>query len=193
MHLAAGESILIHGGTSGIGLTAIQLAKAFGATVFTTAGSAEKVAFCTSMGADHAFDYKAQDFVAEVSRITAKRGVDVVLDMVGADYVDKNLKCLALEGRLSQIGLLNGPRADIGMHHVMVKRLTVTGSTLRASPVARKVALANSLRDKVWPLFEQRRLKVVIQETLPLARASEAHALMESGKLIGKVILEVSP
>ncbi len=137
--LPPAKSILIHGGTSGIGLTAIQLAKAFGATVFTTAGSAEKVAFCTSMGADHAFDYKVQDFVAEVARITAKRGVNVVLDMVGGDYVDKNLKCLALEGRLSQIGLLNGPRADIGMHHIMVKRLTVTGSTLRASPAARKV------------------------------------------------------
>ena len=191
VHLAAGESILIHGGTSGIGLTAIQLAKAIGATVFTTAGSAEKVAFCATMGADHAIDYKTQDFVAEIARITGKRGVNVVLDMVGGDYVEKNLKCLALEGRLTQIGLLNGNRAEINMHHVMIKRLTVTGSTLRASPAARKVALAESLREKVWPLFAQRRLQVVIQDTLPLAQAAEAHKLMESGRLIGKVILKV--
>jgi NADPH:quinone reductase len=191
VHLATGESILIHGGTSGIGLTAIQLAKAFGATVFTTAGSADKVAFCASMGADHAFDYKTQDFVAEVARITNKRGVNVVLDMVGGDYVEKNLKCLGLEGRLTQIGTLNGNRADINMHLVMIKRLTVTGSTLRASPVARKVALAASLREKVWPLFAQKRLQVVIQDTLPLDQAAAAHALMESGRLIGKVILKV--
>jgi putative PIG3 family NAD(P)H quinone oxidoreductase len=191
VHLKEGESILIHGGTSGIGLTAIQLAKAFGATVFTTAGSAEKVAFCTSMGADHAIDYKAQDFVAEVARLTNKRGVDVILDMVAGDYVDKNLKCLALEGRLAQIGTLNGNRADINMHLVMVKRLIVTGSTLRASPQARKAELAQALREKVWPLFAQRRLQVVIQETLPLAQARDAHTLMESGRLIGKVILKV--
>ena len=191
VHLKEGESILIHGGTSGIGLTAIQLAKAFGATVFTTAGSAEKVAFCSSMGADHAIDYKAQDFVAEVARLTAKRGVDVILDMVAGDYVDKNLKCLALEGRLAQIGTLNGNRADVNMHLVMVKRLIVTGSTLRASPQARKVALANSLREKVWPLFAQRRLQVVIQETLPLAQARDAHALMESSAHVGKIVLIV--
>lgn len=191
VHLVAGESILIHGGTSGIGLTAIQLAKAFGATVFTTAGSADKVAFCATMGADHAFDYKTQDFVAEVAQITNKRGVNVVLDMVGGDYVEKNLKCLGLEGRLTQIGTLNGNRADINMHLVMIKRLTVTGSTLRASPMARKVALAASLREKIWPLFAQKRLQVVIQETLPLDQAAAAHALMESGRLIGKVILKV--
>ncbi len=193
VHLAAGESILIHGGTSGIGLTAIQLAKAFGATVYTTAGSADKVAFCSSMGADHAIDYKTQDFVAEVARLTNKRGVNVVLDMVGADYVEKNLKCLALEGRLTQIGFLNGSRVDVDLRHVLMKRLTITGSTLRASPPARKVALANSLLEKVWPLFAQRRLQVVIQETLPLAQACAAHALMESGRLIGKVILKVEP
>ena len=186
VHLAAGESILIHGGTSGIGLTAIQLAKAFGATVFTTAGSAEKVAFCSTMGADHAIDYKTQDFVAEVARITSKQGVNVVLDMVGGDYVEKNLKCLALEGRLTQIGFLNGSRVDVNLHHMLLKRLTLTGSTLRASPLARKVALAKSLQEKVWPLFAQKRLQVVIQETLPLAQARDAHALMESGRLIGK-------
>jgi len=191
VHLAKGESILIHGGTSGIGLTAIQLAKAFGATVFTTAGSTDKVAFCRTLGADHAIDYKTQDFVAEIARITEKRGVNVVLDMVGGDYVDKNLKCLGPEGRLTQIGTLDGNRADINLHQMMIKRLTITGSTLRASPVARKVALAQSLRDKVWPLFARKALKIVIQETLPLAQARDAHALMESGKLIGKVILSV--
>ena len=191
VHLAVGESILIHGGTSGIGLTAIQLAKAFGATVFTTAGSTEKVAFCRKMGADHAIDYKTQDFVAEVARITDKRGVNVVLDMVGGDYVEKNLKCLALEGRLTQIGFLNGSRVEVNLQAMLIKRLTLTGSTLRASPLARKVALANSLREKVWPLFAQKRLKIVIQETLPLAQASAAHTLMESGKLIGKVVLQV--
>ena len=191
VHLVAGESILIHGGTSGIGLTALQLAKAFGATVFTTAGSTEKVAFCSSMGADHALDYKTQDFVAEVSRITGKRGVDVVLDMVGGDYVEKNLKCLALEGRLTQIGFLNGSRVNVELRHLLMRRLTFTGSTLRASPNARKVELANALKERVWPLFAQGRLKVVVQETLPLAQAGAAHALMESGKLIGKVILAV--
>jgi putative PIG3 family NAD(P)H quinone oxidoreductase len=191
VHLAAGESILIHGGTSGIGLTAIQLAKAFGATVFATAGSAEKVAFCTTMGADHAIDYKIQDFVAEVARLTTKRGVNVVLDMVGGDYVEKNLKCLALEGRLTQIGFLNGSRVDVDLRYLLMRRLTLTGSTLRASPTARKVALAKSLRESVWPLFGQRRLQVVIQETLPLAQACDAHTLMESGRLIGKVILKV--
>ncbi|MEO8137161.1 MAG: NAD(P)H-quinone oxidoreductase [Betaproteobacteria bacterium] len=191
VHLAAGESILIHGGTSGIGITAIQLAKAFGATVIATAGSTEKVAFCSTMGADHAIDYKTQDFVAEVARITGKKGVNVVLDMVGGDYVEKNLKCLALEGRLTQIGFLNGSRVEVNLNHMMLKRLTLTGSTLRASPLARKVEIARSLHEKVWPLFAQRRLQVVIQETLPLAQARDAHALMESGRLIGKVILKV--
>ncbi len=191
VHLAAGESILIHGGTSGIGLTAIQLGKAFGATVVATAGSSEKVAFCCTMGADHAIDYKTQDFVAEVARITGRKGVDVVLDMVGGDYVEKNLKCLALEGRLTQIGFLNGARVEVNLNHMMLKRLTLTGSTLRASPLARKVEIASSLREKVWPLFAQRRLQIVIQETLPLAQARDAHALMESGRLIGKVILKV--
>jgi putative PIG3 family NAD(P)H quinone oxidoreductase len=191
VHLTAGESILIHGGTSGIGLAAIQLAKAFGATVVTTAGSAEKVAFCHQMGADHALDYRTQDFVAEVAAITGKRGVNVVLDMVGGDYVEKNLKCLALEGRLTQIGFLNGSRVNVELRHLLMRRLTFTGSTLRASPIARKVELANALKEKVWPLFAQERLKVVVHETLPLAEAGAAHALMESGKLIGKVILAV--
>jgi putative PIG3 family NAD(P)H quinone oxidoreductase len=191
LHFNAGESVLIHGGTSGIGLTAIQLTKAFGAIVFATAGSAEKTAFCRTMGADHAIDYKTQDFSAEVWRITEKRGVDVVLDMVGADYVERNLRSMATDGRLAQIGLLQGNRADIDMRPIMVKRLTVTGSTLRASPAARKVALAEALRAKVWPLFAQGKLKVVVAQTFPLAEAAKAHALMESGALIGKIVLEV--
>ena len=191
-HLTAGESILIHGGTSGIGLSAIQLAKAFGATVFTTAGSADKIAFCRTMGADHAIDYKTQDFVAEVARITGKRGVNVVLDMVGGDYIERNLKSLALEGRLVQIAFLKGSRVELELRHVMMKRLTFTGSTLRASPLARKVALAQSLRAQVWPLFGEGKLKVVVQQTFPLAEAAKAHALMESGALIGKVILAVA-
>ncbi|MFO1317277.1 MAG: NAD(P)H-quinone oxidoreductase [Burkholderiales bacterium] len=192
IRFAAGESVLIHGGTSGIGLTAIQLCKAFGAVVFATAGSPEKVAFCRAMGADHAIDYKAQDWSAEVWRITGKRGVDVVLDMVGGSYVERNLRCLAPEGRLVQIAFLEGSRVELEMRHVMMKRLTVTGSTLRASPQARKVALAQALRERVWPLFAQGGLKVVLQRTFPLAQAAAAHSLMESGALIGKIALQVS-
>ena len=188
-----GETMLIHGGTSGIGLTAIQLGKAFGATVIATAGSAAKVAFCLEMGADHAIDYKQQDFVAEVARITNKRGVDVVLDMVGGGYVDRNLKSMALEGRLLQIAFLEGNKVSIDMRHVMMKRLIVTGSTLRASPQARKEQLAKALREHVWPLFAQGKLKVVVAQTFPLDAAAKAHALMESGALIGKIILAVRP
>ena len=191
IRFAAGESVLIHGGTSGIGLTAIQLCKAFGAVVIATAGSPEKVAFCRAMGADHALDYKAQDWSAEVWRITGKRGVDVVLDMVGGSYVERNLRSLAPEGRLVQIAFLEGSRVEVELRHVMMKRLTVTGSTLRASPQARKVALAQALRERVWPLFGAGKLKVVIQRTFPLAEAAKAHALMESGALIGKVVLAV--
>ena len=191
IRVVAGETLLVHGGTSGIGLTAIQLGKAFGAMVIATAGSPQKVAFCRTMGADHAIDYKQQDFVAEVARITNKRGVDVVLDMVGGSYVDRNLKSMALEGRLSQIGFLEGNKVNIDMRHVMIKRLIVTGSTLRASPQARKVALAHALCEHVWPLFAQRKLRVVIQQEFPLAQAAHAHALMESGALIGKVVLAV--
>ncbi|MEO8752515.1 MAG: NAD(P)H-quinone oxidoreductase [Casimicrobiaceae bacterium] len=193
IHFAAGESVLIHGGTSGIGLTAIQLCKAFGATVFATAGSAEKVAFCEKMGADHGIDYRTQDFSAEVWRITAKRGVDVVLDMVGGDYIERNLKSMAVEGRLAQIAFLKSSRVEIEMRHIMMKRLTVTGSTLRASPAARKVALAQALREKVWPLFAQGKLKVVLAREYSLAEAAQAHALMESGTLIGKIVLAVRP
>ena len=189
-HLARGESFLVHGGTSGIGLAAIQLAKAFGATVFTTAGSAEKVAFCRSIGADHAIDYKRQDFAEEVKRL-AKGGIDVILDMVGGDYIERNLKCLALEGRLAQIAFLQGSRVECDWRFIMLKRLTVSGSTLRASPPQRKAMLARALRENVWPLFEQGKLRQVIHATFDLAQAPQAHALMESSKHIGKIMLRV--
>ena len=190
-HLARGETVLIHGGTSGIGVTAIQLAKQYDAIVVTTVGSDEKAAFCRSLGADHAINYRTQDFVAEVARITQKRGVDVVLDMVGGDYIEKNLRSLALEGRLVFIAFLHGGRAEVDWRHIMMRRLTVTGSTLRASPTERKAAIANSLRTKVWPLIEGGAVKPVIYRVFPLAEAAAAHALMESSQHIGKIMLEV--
>ncbi len=190
-HLAAGEWFLVHGGTSGIGLTAIQLAKAFGANVITTAGSPEKTAFCIKIGADYAIDYKTHDFAEEVKRITDKRGVDVILDMVGGDYIERNLKCLALEGRLAQIAFLKGSRVECDWRFIMLKRLTVTGSTLRASPPQRKAALAQALREKVWPLLDQGRIRQVIHATFDLADAPKAHALMESSAHIGKIVLRV--
>ena len=190
-HLARGEWFLVHGGTSGIGLCAIQLAKAFGATVMTTAGTPEKVAFCTKIGADHAIDYRTQDFAEEVKRITNKRGVDVILDMVGGDYVERNLKCLALEGRLVQIAFLKGSRVECDLRFMMLKRLTLTGSTLRASPARRKAEIAAALREKVWPLLESGQVQQVIYETFDLADAAKAHELMESSRHIGKIMLRV--
>ena len=191
--LHAGESILVHGGSGGIGVAALQLAKAFGATVITTVGSAEKAVFCRGLGADHVVNYREHDFVAEVANITAKRGVDVVLDMVGGDYFEKNLRCLALEGRLVIIAFLQGSRVTVDFRHVMLRRLTITGSTLRASPVQRKAEIARSLREKVWALFESGKLKPVIHRIFPLAEAAAAHALMESSAHIGKIMLEVTP
>jgi NADPH2:quinone reductase len=189
--LRQGETAMIHGGTSGIGLTAIQLAKHRGATVIATAGSDEKVAFCRNMGADHAVNYRTQDFVAEVARITGKRGVDVILDMVGGEYIERNLKCLALEGRLVIIAFLRGSRVEIDWRHIMLRRLTVTGSTLRASPAQRKFDIARSLREEVWPLLETGAVKPVIHRVFPLAEAAAAHALMESSQHIGKIMLRV--
>ena len=191
--LKAGETLLIHGGSSGIGLTAIQLAKRFGATDITTVGSDDKAAFCRGIGADHAINYRTQDFVAEVARITGKRGVDLVLDMVGGDYIAKNLKCLANDGRLVFIGFMQGGRAEVDWRHIMVKRLTITGSTLRASPTARKAEIAQALRAKVWPLFARGEVKPVIHRVFPLAEAAAAHALMESSAHIGKIMLAVRP
>ena len=188
--LKRGETFLVHGGTSGIGLAAIQLAKAFGATVITTAGSPEKTAFCRAIGADYAIDYKTQDFAEEVKRIS-KRGVDVILDMVGGDYVERNLKCLAVEGRLAQIAFLAGSRVECDWRFIMLKRLTVSGSTLRASPAERKATLARELREHAWPLLEQGKVKSVIHATFALADAARAHALMESSRHIGKIMLAV--
>jgi putative PIG3 family NAD(P)H quinone oxidoreductase len=193
VHLSAGETVLVHGGSSGIGLTAIQLAKAFGAAVLTTVGGADKAAFCRDIGADHVINYREQDFVAEVAAITGKKGVNVVLDMVGGDYIEKNMKCLALEGRMVIIAFLQGSKVTADWRHIMMKRLTVTGSTLRASPSIRKAEIAQSLRAKVWPLFEPKKLKPVIHRVFPLADASEAHRLMESSAHIGKIMLEVRP
>jgi NADPH2:quinone reductase len=193
VHLKSGETVLIHGGSGGIGLAAIQLAHAIGATTITTVGSEDKAAFCKAIGADHAINHRQQDFAVEVAAITAKRGVDVILDIVGGDYIEKNLKSLALEGRFAIIAFLQGSKVTVDWRHIMMKRLTVTGSTLRASPPERKAALARSLRDKVWPLFSVRKLKPVIHRVFPLAEAAAAHRLMESSAHIGKIMLAVRP
>jgi putative PIG3 family NAD(P)H quinone oxidoreductase len=190
--LVAGETILIHGGTSGIGYTAIQYAKAFGAKVVTTVGSDDKAAFCRKIGAGHAINYRTHDFVAEVAAITQKKGVEVILDMVGGDYIPRNLRCIALEGRLVIIAFLHGSKVEADWMPIMLKRLTVTGSTMRASPVERKVAIANALRERVWPLYGSGKVAVVIHRVFPLEKAAEAHALMESSKHVGKIMLEVN-
>jgi NADPH2:quinone reductase len=182
---------MVHGGTSGIGLCAIQLAKAFGATVMTTAGSPEKTAFCLKMGADHAIDYRQQDFAEEVKRITNKRGVDVILDMVGGDYVERNLKCLALEGRLAQIAFLKGSRVECDLRFMMLKRLTLTGSTLRPRSREVKAGFARALEAQVWPLLAAGKVKVVMDSTFPLAEAAAAHRRLETSQHIGKVVLTV--
>ena len=191
-HLAAGEKFLVHGGSSGIGLTAIQLAKAFGATVFTTVGNAEKAAFCKQMGADHVINYREQDFLAEVNAITGKRGVDLILDMVGGDYVEKNLRALAMEGRLVIIAFLQGSKVTADWRFIMIKRLLVTGSTMRASPSERKAGIARALRERVWPLLDQGRLKPVVTRVFALDEAPAAHALMESSAHIGKIMLKAT-
>lgn len=189
--LQAGESFLVHGGTSGIGTTAIPLAKALGARVFATAGSAEKCQVCRDLGAEIAINHRSEDFVAVVKAATGRRGVDVILDMVGGDYIQRNISALAPDGRLVQIAFLKGSKAELDLMPVMLKRLTVTGSTLRARPVAEKASIAAALKAKVWPLLEAGRLKPVIHTTLPLAQAAEAHRLMESNRHIGKIILTV--
>jgi putative PIG3 family NAD(P)H quinone oxidoreductase len=189
--LKAGETLLVHGGSSGIGLTAIQLAKAFGATVYTTVGSKEKAAFCAKTGADAAINYREQEFVTEVSQLTNKKGVDLILDMVGGPYIEKNLKSLALEGRLVQIAFLQESKVALDFMPIMIKRLTFTGSTLRPRTVEQKAAIAQDLLKHVWPLLESGKVKPVIHATFPLKEAKLAHALMESSKHIGKIMLEV--
>ncbi len=192
-HLADGETVLVHGGTSGIGTTAILLAKAFGATVFVTAGSAAKCAAARGLGADHAIDYKTSDFVDKVAGFTGGRGVDVVLDMVGGDYLPRNLMCLADEGRHVSIALQRGPVAEINFGLVMARRLTLTGSMLRPRSVAFKTAVAADLEAKVWPLFASGKLRAVSDMTFPLADAADAHRRMEAGDHVGKIVLEVVP
>lgn len=187
--LIAGESFLVHGGTSGIGTIAIQLAKALGATIFATAGGADKVEACRSLGADHAIDYKTQDFVSVVKEATGGKGVNVVLDMVGGDYLPRNLDCLALEGRHVSIAFLRGPKVELNLMPVMLKRLTLTGSTLRARSTAQKAALAATVREKVWPLVTGGQVRPVIAKTFPLDAAADAHRLMESSTHIGKIML----
>ncbi len=189
--LVAGEQILIHGGTSGIGTTAIALCKAMGATVLTTAGSDEKCARCLSLGADHAINYRHQDFVTEVKAFTNGKGVDVVLDMVGGPYIPRNVDVLAEDGRLVLIAFLGGAEALLNFGPVMRKRLTITGSTLRPRPVAFKSAIAQALHTHVWPLIAAGSLKPTLHATFPLAQTAEAHSLMESSQHIGKLVLAV--
>ena len=188
--LTAGESILVHGGSSGIGTTAIQLARAFGATVYATAGSDEKCRACEALGAAECVNYREDDFVARVAAATNGRGVDVVLDMVGGDYFPRCLDCLGVEGRLVQIATQRGIKGEINLLKVMVKRLTVTGSTLRPRSVAEKAPIAAALRERVWPLLAAGKAHPVIHATFPLREAAAAHALMDSGTHIGKIVLE---
>ncbi len=187
--LGSGEALLVHGGASGIGTTAIQMARSFGARVFATAGSAEKCAACAALGAERAINYREQDFVAAVKEGTAGRGVEVILDMVGGDYIPRDLECLALEGRLVLIALQGGAKAELNFTSLLVRRLTITGSSLRPRTVEQKGAIARALREPVWPLVESGRLRPVIHARFPLAEAAAAHRLMESGAHIGKIVL----
>ena len=180
----------MHGGSSGIGTTAIQLARAFGAAVYATAGSDEKCRACEGLGAAECVNYREDDFVARIEAATDGRGVDVVLDMVGGDYFPRCLDCLAVEGRLVQIATQRGIKSEINLLKVMVKRLTVTGSTLRPRSVAEKTPIANALRERVWPLLEAGKARPIVHATFPLREAAAAHALMDSGAHVGKIVLE---
>lgn len=191
-HLTAGESLLVHGGSSGIGLTAIQLAKARGATVFTTVGSEEKAMFCRQIGADHVFNYRNEDWMAGIAAATGKKGVNVILDMVGGSYIERNLRSLALEGRYCFIAFLEGGKAEIDFRPLMMKRQTITGSTLRARPDGQKAAIARTLRAEVWPLLESGKVKPVIHKVFALDEVVAAHQLMESSAHIGKIMLKVA-
>ena len=189
--LKAGESFLIHGGTSGIGTTAIQLAHAFGARVFATAGSAEKCAACERLGAERCINYRDVDFVAAIKDATAGKGVDLILDMVGGDYFPRNMDALAMDGRLVSIAAQNGVKTTFNIFAMMQKRLTLTGSTLRARSVAEKGAIASALKQHVWPLLEAGSVHPVIHATFPLRDAAEAHRVMDAGAHIGKLVLVV--
>jgi NADPH2:quinone reductase len=187
--LAPAETLLVQGGTSGIGMAAIQLAKALGNRVFATAGSEEKCRACEALGADRAINYRTQDFAAVVKETTHGRGVDVILDMVGGDYVQREIGCLADDGRLVFIALLGGGKAEVNFGHVLRRRLTITGSTLRPRSVEFKAAIARKLRERVWPLIEDGMIKPVIYRTFPMHEAAQAHALMETSAHVGKVML----
>jgi len=187
--LQPGETLLVQGGSSGIGVTAIMLAKALGSQVIVTAGSDEKCAACVAIGADHAINYKTQDFAAETKRLTGGRGADVVLDMVAGDYVAREVECLADDGRLAIIAVQGGTKSQFDTGLVLRKRLAITGSTLRPRTVAYKTALARELRAKVWPLLESGQVKPVIHQVFPAARAADAHTLMESSTHVGKIVL----
>ena len=187
--LQPGERVLVHGGSSGIGTTAIQLAKAFDAKVYVTAGSDEKCEACLELGADAAINYRIADFEEEVRKLSGELGMDLILDMVGGDYFPRNVGLLATEGRLVQIALQSGSRSEIDLRVLLMKRVTLTGSTLRPRTVAQKAEIAGELREKVWPLLEIGKIKPVIHNTFPLEKAAEAHRLMEEGSHIGKIML----
>ena len=189
--LQAGEALLVHGGASGIGTTAIQLARAMGNPVYATVGSDERVRAVEQLGAAKGINYKTQDFVKEVLDATGGAGVNVILDMVAGDYINRNMKCLADDGRIVVIALLGGARAEVDCNQILRRRLTLTGSTLRPRPVAFKGAIAQSLRQRVWPLLEQGAIKPIVHATFPLEQAAAAHAMMEAGENIGKIILTV--
>lgn len=189
--LKSGETLLVHGGSSGIGTTAIQLGKAFGATVYTTAGTQEKCEFCENLGADAAINYHDQDFSAEIMRLTENKGVDVILDMVGGPYFPKNIKLLASEGRLLQIALMQGYKAEVDFRPLLMKRVTLTGSTLRPRSIEEKAKIAQGLRSNVWSLLESGTVRPIIHQTFPLEQAADAHRLMESSNHIGKILLNI--
>jgi NADPH2:quinone reductase len=189
--LGKGESLLVQGGTSGIGVTAIQLASALGHRVFATAGSDEKARACEALGAERGINYRSEDFAAVVKQLTGDIGVDVILDMVGGDYLPREISCLADDGRIAIIALLGGGKSQIDLAQVLRRRLTVTGSTLRPRSVAFKAAIARQLRERVWPLLEAGDIKPVIYESFPLEQAAAAHALMESSQHVGKIMLQV--
>jgi NADPH2:quinone reductase len=190
--LQPGESLLVQGGSSGIGVTAIQMAKAWGCTVIVTAGTDEKGAACVALGADHAINYRTQDFVEEVRRLTGGRGVDVVLDMVAGDYIGRELQCVADDGRIAVIAVQGGTRSAIDAGLLLRKRVALTGSTLRARSVAYKTQLARALRERVWPLLEAGRIRPAIYRVFPAAEAAAAHTLMESSTHVGKIVLDWS-
>jgi putative PIG3 family NAD(P)H quinone oxidoreductase len=190
--LQKGEVFLVHGGSSGIGTTAIQLAKAFGATVITTVGSGEKADACRQLGADHVIEYHEEDFVSVAKKVTDGRGVDVILDMVGGDYINRNYACAAMDGRIVQIAFLGGAKTEADFSKLMMKRLTHTGSTLRARPLEVKALLARQLEEHVWPLIEEGRIAPVMDMIFPLAEAWRAHERMEEGAHIGKIVLDVA-